>query len=88
VKRTLAVALILAALPATALADLGINLYGLSYHFDRARAEELGLDNQINPGLGLRYRVPHSEHMAWIADVGVSRDSARNTALLAGVGPL
>jgi hypothetical protein len=87
VKRSLGLALLLlAALPA--FADLGVNLYGLSYHFDRARAEELGLDNPINPGLGLRYRVPHSGHMAWIADVGVYRDSGRNTALLAGVGAL
>jgi hypothetical protein len=42
-----ALALLLAALPLAAFADLGINLYGLSYHFDRARAEELGLDNPI-----------------------------------------
>lgn len=69
-------------------ADLGINLYGLSYHLDRARARDMGVDNELNPGLGVRYRVPHSERMAWILDVGVYRDSGRNTALLAGGGAL
>jgi hypothetical protein len=76
------------ALPVPALADLGINLYGLSYHLDRARARELRVDNEVNPGLGLRYRVPHSERLAWIFDVGTYRDSGRNTALLAGAGAL
>ncbi|HSF47127.1 MAG TPA: hypothetical protein VLA73_02055, partial [Burkholderiales bacterium] len=36
--------------------QLGINVYGLSYHFDRDRARELDVDNELNPGLGLRYR--------------------------------
>jgi hypothetical protein len=62
-----AFALMLTAMPATALADLG---------------------NEINAGLGLRYRVPHSERMTWIADVGAYRDSGRNTALLTGGGAL
>lgn len=69
-------------------ADLGINFYGLSYHFDRSRARELGLDNEVNPGLGLRYRTQHSERLDWIFDVGGYRDSGRNTALLAGAGGL
>ena len=84
----LALAVILAALPLQAAADLGINVYGLSYHFDRARAEALGLDNQINPGLGLRHRVRHSQRITWVADVGAYRDSGRNTALVAGAGAL
>lgn len=69
-------------------ADLGVNLYGLSYHFDRSRARALGVDNEINPGLGLRYRVPHSERLQWIVDAGAYRDSGRNTALLAAAGAL
>jgi hypothetical protein len=76
------------ALPFPACADLGINVYGLSYHFDRSRAREIGVDNEFNPGLGLRYRVPHSERMAWIFDLGAYRDSGRNTAVLAGAGAL
>lgn len=78
----------LLALPSPALADIGLNLYGLSYHFDRSRARELKVDNEINPGLGLRYRVPHSERLQWFLDVGAYRDSGRNTALVAGAGGL
>lgn len=86
IGRTLFSALLV--LPLPAFADLGINIYGLAYHFDRSRAREIGVDNEVNPGLGLRYRVPHSERMAWILDVGAYRDSGRNTALLAGGGAL
>ena len=67
---------------------LGINVYGLSYHLDRDRAREIGVDNEVNPGLGVRYRVPHSEKLQWILDAGAYRDSGRNTALLAGAGAL
>ncbi len=35
-------------------AELGINVYGLSYHLDQDKAKELGVDNQVNPGLGVR----------------------------------
>ena len=75
-------------LPAPASAELGVNVYGLSYQFDRARARALRVDNEINPGIGLRYRVPHSERLDWIFDAGSYRDSGRNTALLAGAGGL
>jgi hypothetical protein len=67
---------------------LGVNVYGLSYHLDRDRARELGVDNESNPGLGVRYRVPHSERLQWIFDAGSYRDSGRNAALLAGAGAL
>lgn len=86
IKKTLLAATL--ALPLPALADLGINIYGLSYHFDRSRARAIGVDNESNPGLGVRYRIPHSERMAWIFDAGAYRDSGRNTALLAGAGAL
>ncbi len=76
------------AAPLAASAELGVNLYGLSYHFDRSRARALGVDNEINAGLGLRYRVPHSERLQWIFDAGIYHDSGRNTALLAGGGLL
>jgi hypothetical protein len=76
------------ALPLPAAADLGLNLYGLSYHFDRSQARAIGVDNEFNPGLGVRYRVPHSERLQWIFDAGAYRDSGRNTALLAGAGAL
>ena len=72
-------------LPAAA-GDWGVNVYGVSYHFERSRARELGLDNEINPGLGVRYRAPIDERFDWFADAGFYRDSGRNTALIAGPG--
>jgi hypothetical protein len=79
---------VLLALPLPAAADLGLNLYGLSYHFDRAAARELGVNNGVNPGLGVRYRARASERLQWIVDVGAYYDSGRNTALVAGAGGL
>lgn len=78
-------------LPAAALAQegqLGINFYGFSYHFDRDKAKELGVDNGFNPGLGLRYRKLLESNMEGFLDVGAYRDSGRNTAVYAGVGAL
>jgi hypothetical protein len=68
--------------------ELGVNVYGLSYHFERARAREIGADNEVNPGLGLRYRIPRSEPVEWFLDGGAYRDSGRNTAVYAGGGAL
>jgi hypothetical protein len=66
-------------------AELGVNLYGLSWHLDADRAREIGVDNWLNPGLGIRHRVP-DERFDWFFDAGFYRDSGRNTALLAGGG--
>jgi hypothetical protein len=73
------------ALPARA-GDWGVNVYGASYHFERGRAKALGLDNEVNPGLGARYRAPLGERADWFFDAGFYRDSGRNTALIAGPG--
>jgi hypothetical protein len=72
--------------PCAAGADLGINLYGASHHFERERAKSLGYDNEVNPGLGMRYRQRLNERFDWFADAGAYRDSGRNTALVAGPG--
>lgn len=79
--------LLLAALfaPATQ-AEIGLNVYGFSYHVERERARQLGVDNELNPGLGLRYRRTHGERLDWILDAGAYRDSGRNRALFAGAG--
>lgn len=82
------VALALAVVPLQAAADLGINVYGLSYHFNRTRAEKQGFTNPFNTGLGLRYRISQDERIAWIADAGAYHDSGRNTGVVAGVGAL
>jgi hypothetical protein len=68
--------------------DFGVNLYGASYHFERGRAKELGLDNEFNPGLGVRYRDRLNERFDWFVDAGFYRDSGRNTAIVAGPGAL
>ena len=65
--------------------ELGLHLYGLSYHLERGRARELGLTNEVNAGLGVRYRLPRAEH-GWVFDAGAFHDSARNTAFLAAAG--
>lgn len=66
--------------------DWGINLYGLSYHWDRGLAEAMGWDNEFNPGLGLRYRPgPWLKGVSFV-DAGAYRDSGRNTALYAALG--
>lgn len=85
--RLLIVALLFLSWPAAA-EQLGVNIYGLSYHFDRERAHRSGLDNEVNPGLGLRYRVLRSERLQWILEAGVYHDSGRNTAVVVGAGAL
>jgi len=82
------IALAALALPLPAAADLGVNFYGLAYHFDRSRARDTGLDNETIAGLGLRYRVPQSDRLQWIFEAGAYHDSGRNTALVAGAGAL
>jgi hypothetical protein len=64
--------------------EWGVDLYGLSYHVEQSRAKERHVDSQVNPGLGLRYRMPHSERLDWVFDGGAYRDSGRNTAIFAG----
>ena len=69
-------------------ADVGINLYGASYHFDRDKAKELGLTHEFNPGLGVRLREPYSDKLDIFVDAGFYSDSAAHTAKLAGAGAL
>lgn len=78
-------ALLAAALLAPALcgAEVGLNIYGLSWHIDADKARAEGVDNWFNPGLGVRYRVP-GESFDYFFDAGLYRDSGRNTAVLAG----
>jgi hypothetical protein len=64
-----------------------VNVYGLSWHFDRDKAKALGDDNGFNPGLGVRWQPEKlSEKFSWFVDAGAYHDSGRNTAVLAGAG--
>jgi hypothetical protein len=81
-------ALLALAVPLPAAAELGVSFYGLAHHLDRSRARAMGLDNEFIAGLGLRYRVPHSERLQWTFEAAAYHDSGRNTALVAGAGAL
>ena len=85
--RFLLLALIAAAQPAAA-DELALNLYGFSYHFNRDKARELGLTEEFNPGLGLRWRTRLSPRSDAFADAGFYRDSAGRRAIVAGGGLL
>jgi hypothetical protein len=65
--------------------EFGANIYGLSYHLERGRAKELGLDNQFNPGLGVRYLIGENQRFRWFADAGLYEDSSRHLGKLAGI---
>lgn len=78
-------ALVLCTVPCAAQSNLGLNIYGLSYHFEREEAESRGQDNEVNQGVGLRYRVPGGKFDTFL-DGGVYHDSGRNTAVYAGGG--
>lgn len=62
-----------------------MHVFGLSYHLERGRARDLGLTNEVNAGLGVRYRLPRGNY-DWVFDAGAFHDSARNTAVFAGGG--
>ena len=78
----------LCAAPMARADDIGINLYGASYHFDRDKAKQMGLTHEFNPGLGLRWRRPASQSWDYFADAGFYRDSKANAAALFGGGGL
>ena len=71
--------------PCAAQGQLGLNVYGFSYHLDREEAESRGQDSEVNPGLGLRYRMPGDNFDSFL-DGGIYRDSARNIGVYAGGG--
>ena len=68
--------------------DWGVNVYGLSYHWDRERARNNDWDNEFNPGLGLRYKMGNWLKADAIIDAGAYYDSGRNTAVYAAAGLL
>ena len=77
-----------AAAPAAVAGEWGIDIYGLSYHFNRDLAKQLDVDNSFNPGLGVRYQFAEVERWSFFADAGAYHDSGSNTAVYGGVGAL
>lgn len=81
------------ALPGPAAADadtgaLGISFFGLSYHFNRDQARAAGVDNTVNPGLGVRYRFAQRDRWSFDVEAAAYYDSGRNTAVVGGVAAL
>jgi hypothetical protein len=64
--------------------EWGINIYGLSYHFDRDRAHALDVDNEFNPGVGARYKFAQWQSVSFHAEAGIFYDSGRNWAKVVG----
>lgn len=78
---------LLGVLPGMARAgEIGVNVYGLSYHFEQSLARRNGHDNQINPGVGLRYRVSGGERFDALFDASLYEDSGRHTARILTAG--
>ncbi|MDP3421840.1 MAG: hypothetical protein Q8S10_13085 [Thiobacillus sp.] len=66
----------------------GVNVYGLSYHWDRDQARQNDWDKEFNPGLGVRYQLGSWLKADAILDAGAYYDSGRNTAVYAAAGLL
>jgi len=62
-----------------------INSYGLAYHFERAEAKRINSDNEVNPGLGVRYDFYASGRHRWYAEAGIYYDSGRRWAKTADI---
>jgi hypothetical protein len=65
---------------------LSLNVYGLSYHPDRKTVHRLGLDNEVNPGLGLHYDLDDDARGLTFVEVGTYYDSGKNWAKFASLG--
>lgn len=66
--------------------QLNLNVFGFSYHPDRAGARDRHLDNEVNLGLGLDYQFANDAVGVASLQAGFFKDSGRNWTKLAGVG--
>jgi hypothetical protein len=65
---------------------LNLHIFGLSYHPDRAGTRLNDLDNEVNLGLGLNYRLHEDDHGIAAVESGLYYDSGRQWAKFAGLG--
>lgn len=65
---------------------LSLNVYGLSYHPDRSTVHRLGLDNEVNPGLGLHYELDDTARDITFVEVGAYYDSGSHWAKFVSLG--
>jgi len=72
--------------PAEQRGHLNLHIFGLSYHPDRQGTKVNHLDNNLNAGLGLGYRLHENARGVTNIEAGFFHDSGRNWAKFAGVG--
>jgi hypothetical protein len=63
-----------------------VDVYGLSYHTNRNRVHAEQLDNEFNPGLGLRYEFSEDARRVKFLEAGFYKDSGRHWTAFAGPG--
>jgi hypothetical protein len=61
-------------------------VYGAAYHPDRDTVHKKNLDNEFNPGLGLRYDFRDTKRGVTFAEVGAYQDSGSNLAKFVSLG--
>jgi hypothetical protein len=74
------------AAPARAQERVLVDVYGLSYHTNRAGVHAAHLDNEFNPGLGLRYEPAGDSRGVKFLEAGFYKDSGRHWTAFAGPG--
>jgi hypothetical protein len=65
---------------------INLHVFGLSYHPDRAGTRLKHLDNELNVGLGLGYKLYEDNLGVAVSETGFYKDSGRHWAKFAGVG--
>lgn len=65
---------------------LHLHIFGLAYHPDRKGAHLQHLDNELNVGLGLGYKIHDNARGVTNVEAGFFKDSGRNWAKFAGMG--
>ncbi len=71
---------VIASIPSTARArELGINLYGLSYHLDRRDVTGYRF-NERNPGIGIAYTIYKKQRSRYYIEAAIMEDSYRRAA--------
>jgi hypothetical protein len=72
--------------PADKRVYINLHVFGLSYHPDRAGTRVNHLDNELNVGLGLGYKLYEDKLGVVVSEAGFYKDSGRHWAKFAGVG--
>jgi len=65
--------------------EIGINLYGLSYHIQRETSDNKDF-NELNYGIGMRYSLNKDKRMELFIDSGFFKDSSAKLAKYMGFG--